>query len=223
MAKFKGVKDRRDGNGGYARVFGDQDLGQLLSRAHATVISAGSELERIILECVERIEELDKFLSQEIMPDGVRIVRKREIKRSEVLNFAGSEPDYLVFKRREGKQSCHVIELKDGDTFDTKKAAAENRAMHGFVQHNAQRLHYTVGCHIVCFNQDSRTAIYDGFKRKVPIDECMPGRDFCELLEIDYDEIIRVRKKDQRPNFEAFLNDLIEIDAVREYIEKRLM
>ena len=70
---------------------------------------------------VPNIDDLDAFLKQEIMPDGVSLARKPQIKRSAILDFAGSEPDFMVFKRRRGIQTCHIVELKDGHVFDTKR------------------------------------------------------------------------------------------------------
>ncbi len=49
MAKMRG-RIPKESSGGYARVFGNQELGKLLSTVQGTVISAGSELERLIKE-----------------------------------------------------------------------------------------------------------------------------------------------------------------------------
>ena len=42
------------GESGYERLFGNHKLGILFSRCHATVISNGNELERILKKKVER-------------------------------------------------------------------------------------------------------------------------------------------------------------------------
>ena len=46
-------------------------------------------------------------------------------------SIKGIEPDLLVFVVR-SKRICQVIELKDGDSFDTKKAAAERANLERF-------------------------------------------------------------------------------------------
>ena len=79
----------------------------------------------MISSMVPNVDDLDAFLEQEIMPDGVLIARKQQIKRSNTLDFAGAEPDFMVFRRRRNIQFCHIVELKDGHVFDTKKASAE--------------------------------------------------------------------------------------------------
>ena len=42
----------------------------------------------MIAASVPNIPDLDAFLEQEIMPEGVWLVRKRQIKQSNTLNFA---------------------------------------------------------------------------------------------------------------------------------------
>ncbi len=213
------VKER---SGGYERLFGIRELGILISRVQSAVISSGTELERIILSRVNQIEDLDKFLGKETMPDGVLVASKRKIKQCTTLQFPDSEPDFLIFKRRKDRQACHVVELKDGHVFDTKKAAAERRAIHLFIEHNASRMPYRVSCHFCCFNQDSRSTIVTGFKRRITEEEAMTGREFCGLLEIDYDRIVTERKSEQPENVRFFLRKLVEIKTVRRELKKML-
>ncbi len=216
MALIKNAKGRKEGSG-YVRLFGDNELGRLVSRAHSAVISSGNELERIVKSRVQLIDDLDDFLSLEIMPDGVLVADKQNMKKCLALDFAGSEPDFMIFKRRQGNQNCHIVELKDGDSFDTKKAGAERRAMHGFISKNAQHIRYTVTAHFCCFNQNNKQAIYDGFKRKIALAQAMTGREFCDLLELDYDEIVRQRTEDADANLRYFLSELAKIDSVKRH------
>ena len=212
----------RSTGSGYARIFGDDALGHLLSRVQATTIRAGTELERMVIERVNVIDDLDMFLRSEIMPEGVKVATKQELKRCSTLDFGGNEPDLLVFKRRDGKRACHVIELKDGDNFDTKKSSAEHQAMHGFISRTGWTIPYIIHAHFACFNQNDRLAIYNGFKRKVAMEECMTGREFCELLEIDYDDIVNTRLANQPANLDYFIEQLLAIPAVRDIVRDKL-
>ena len=222
MARIENAKGRREGSG-YERVFeSNKKLGHLMSRVQSAVISTGTELERIIKGQVSVINDLDAFLAQEIMPDGVFIADKQKMKKCETLDFAGSEPDFLIFKRRRRKQQCHVVELKDGDTFDTKKAAAEHRAMHDFISKNGQHLPYVVRAHFCCFNQNDRSAIIRGFKEKIAPQEAMTGREFCDLVELDYDSILELRKTMAEGNISYFIRELLKIPEVKEKIVKEL-
>ena len=222
MAK---IRDRRprDSSGGYERLFGIPELGALISCVQSAVISAGNELERMIFEMVEPTGDLDEFLKDQSFPDGVFIAPKAKIKKCRTLGFSGGEPDFLIFKRREGEQHCHVVELKDGHVFDTKKARIERINMQSFIKRNRRKLNCTmICCHFVAFNQNSRESIVDGFKREITLEEAMTGREFCDLLELDYDEINDARKGDEPDNVEYFLNELVKIAPVREMLRNIL-
>ena len=214
MARLRDARPKNT-SGSYERLFGHAALGELASKVQSAVISAGSELEAMIADLVPNIPDLDAFLEQEIMPEGVLLARKRQIKQSNTLDFAGSEPDFMVFKRRGSMQACHIVELKDGHVFDTKKASAERQAMHGFIERNAQHIQYRFRAHFCAFNQDDRQAIWVGFKRRIALAEAMTGREFCELLEIDYDDIVRWRQTDCYDNCEYFVEKLLKIEPVR--------
>ena len=43
----------------------------------------------------------------------------------------------------------------------------------------------------------------------------MTGKEFCDLLEIDYQEIVTFRKQEQPENMQYFLSELVNIDPVR--------
>lgn len=146
MARLRNAKPKNS-SGSYERLFDNASLGALASKIQSAVISSGSELEARIAASVQNIPDLDAFLEQEIMSEGVLLARKRQVKRSATLNFAGSEPDFMVFKRRGGVQTCHIVELKDGHVFDTKKASAERQAMHRFIERNAQHIQYRFQTH----------------------------------------------------------------------------
>ena len=221
MARLRNANPKNT-SGSYERIFGNAALGKLASKVQSTAISSGIELERTIADLVPNIEDLDAFLEQEIMPEGVFLVRKAQIKRSNTLDFPGSEPDFMVFKRRGSVQTCHIIELKDGHRFDTKKAGAEHDAIHGFIERNAQHIQYRFQAHFCAFNQENREAIWDGLKRRIALDEAMTGRELCELLEIDYDAIVAARRADGPDNVEFFLSELVGIGPVRQRLQELL-
>ena len=221
MARLRDAKPKNT-SGSYERLFDNAALGELASKVQSAVTSSGLELEVMIAARVPNIRDLDAFLERETMPDGVLLARKRQIKQSRTLDFAGPEPDFMVFKRRGGVQACHIIELKDGHVFDTKKASAERQAMHEFVKSNAQYIQYRFQTHFCAFNQEDRQAIWDGFKRRIAFDEAMTGREFCELLEIDYDAIVEARQADGPDNVEFFLAELVKIEPIRNQLMELL-
>ena len=99
MARIKDAQVKET-SGGYRRLFGIEALGSLMSRVQSTVISSGTELERIILARTEQIESLDEFLKQEIMPDGVLVATKKQIKKSSSLGFSQSRARFPDFQEK---------------------------------------------------------------------------------------------------------------------------
>lgn len=209
-------------SGGYERFFGNKELGLLFSKTQSGVISSGKELERIIIDSVKNVSNLDEFVQFTKMPKGIYLAQKRQIKLSIILSMGGAEPDFLVFKRGKEHQECHIVELKDGHVFDTKKANAEMQNMKNFVSQNAQKINYKIFTHFCAFNQDSQQVIWEGFKKKIQFKEAMTGREFCELLEIDYDKIVKTRKEHENQNVDYFLSELVKIDSVRQRLKKLL-
>lgn len=220
MAKIRD-RDPKDSSGAYERLFGNAELGTLISKIQGTVISSGSELEKMIQERVQNIKDLDKFLEMELMQEGVYLATKKQVKNSTSFDCNGIEPDFLIFKRRKNKQKCYVIELKDGHAFDTKKAEKERDNLHRFTTANAPKIQYVFAIHIVSFNKDNRNEIVEGFKNKITIEEAMTGREFCELLEINYDEIVKTRQSDQKDNMKYFLEELSHIEEVKNFFIKK--
>ena len=217
MAILKSAPGRA--GGGYERLFGDVKLGRLLSRVHSCVIRTGAELEQVIIELANTIEDADAFLQSDILQEGVFVVPKKVLQKSKILNYADVKPDFLVLERSGKTQRCYLIELKDGDTFDTKKAAGEKANMNRFLIAIAPQIQFTVSIHFCCFHRRSKKEIVNGFKKKITLNEAMTGPEFCELLGIDYDAVLIKRKEHQEENLTYFVEQMLEIDAVRHALE----
>jgi len=218
MAKISNAKPKSF-SGGYVRVFGNVELGLLLSKVQSTVISAGTELEKIVYKILENegriIEDFDNF-SIEDFQNNVYVVPKKVIKNSKLLKTS-EEPDFVVIKTF--KRHCYIIELKDGDMFDTKKSLAEKQNLKHFEDAISRKLPCTTSIHICSFNQESRAKIVAGFKGKFTEDEVLTGKEFCEILQINYEEIINKRKEDEKDNLDFFVSELLKIEEVKSKIE----
>ena len=94
--------------------------------------------------------------------------------------------------------------------------------MHTFIEKNGHRLPYIISSHFCCFNQESKEAILTGFKRRISREEVMTGKEFCQLLEIDYEEIVSLRQKDQPDNVNFFLSELVQIKEVKNRLMEML-
>ena len=216
MALISNAKGRKVGSG-YERMLGDTELGELISKIHATSISAGTELEKLIQKDSNVITDLDLWLGN-LPTAGCYLAPKKVLKMSKyALN--GNEPDMLVFTINKNKH-CSVIEVKDGDQFDTKKAEGEINRLYDFRNHIAPSISFTTSIHICCFNQMSKQKIVEGFKNKITRNEVMTGRELCILLGISYDKIVATRKVDQHKNLVYLFTQFMCVDVIRLRLRK---
>jgi hypothetical protein len=156
MPLIRDSTGRKDDNSGYARLFGSSELGRLLSRVQATVIRAGKELELLLhRKTPYRIElPLDAVLES--------ISREQRIGREVIYNasFAdlpGYRADFVILDH--DRKLAYIVEVKDGETFDTKKASGELHSLRTFADHLAQKADYFVEYYFCSFNQTSKFAI----------------------------------------------------------------
>lgn len=76
--------------------------------------------------------------------------------------------------------------------------------------------------YICSFNQLDKKHIKEGFKNKFELENIMTGKELCDLLNIDYYDIIENRKTDMKDNINYFIDELIKIDEVKDMIIKKL-
>lgn len=189
-----------------------------MSKVQAAVISAGTELEKTIVESCKKkgtlINDLDLFLDRPPAEIGVWVAPKKVVKKSRY--SYKKEPDFLVFVHGlSGTRDCLVVELKEGDAFDTKKAAGEVEMLKEFQNHIAAKIPYRTELRICCFYVPNRARVVEAFKRAITEDMALTGEEFCGLLGLDYRGIIRRRSADQAANLDYFAERLGGIEAVR--------
>jgi hypothetical protein len=223
MALIENAKGRRKNQSpsGYTRLFGIPELGQLMSRVQGTVISAGTELEKLIYERATKIPDLDEFLVKTLHTQeaGIWVASKKQVKKSKSIH-SKYEPDFIAFDLI--KKICYVIEVKDGDTFDTKKSGGEHGTIHNFTNDVSFALPFSFQIFICCFNANSKEEIFTGLKGKFAMTEILTGKELCILFKIDYNEIVKIRTNDQQGNLDYFIKELIAIPSIRTMISKRI-
>jgi len=225
MALIEEAKGRRSTQppSGYTRLLGNSALGNLISRVQGAVITAGKELEKIIWARVNQIEDLDRFLVETLhekeKENKLWVAIKKQIKKSKTIN-SKYEPDFIAFSVEE--RMCYVIEVKDGDQFDTKKASGERMTLHNFTNDISHSLSFSTKIFMCCFNARNIEEMYHGLKRKFLKSELITGRDLCLLFGINYDEIIKVRTIDQKRNLTYLISSLLNIETIRDMIKERL-
>ncbi len=206
-------------------MFNNTELGDLISKIQATVISNGSELEKIILSQTNTIDNLNEFIDKAeigVIENGVFVCPKKIIKASNYavknpIDNKGIEPDLLIFVV-EKHRICKIVELKDGDIFDTKKAAGEKEHLVTFLKEFGSKIPFRTELYICFFNQNDINAIKTGLKNTFKEEEILTGRAFCDILHLDYDSIIKSRLEDAEDNFNYFIEELVEIEQVRSKI-----
>ncbi len=216
MAKIRNANPKQSG-GGYERLVGNPAMAEIFTKAQSTVISNGTELEKIISSKSRLVEDLDAFIDScdnGTVEDATYLCTKKVVKASKY-NLPGHEPDFTAFNVDRTKNICYVVELKDGDAFDTKKSLAEKEMLQLFVNHLAPKIPFRTKYYICCFNQSDKEVIVKGFKNVFTIDEVMTGREFCEILGIGYDEIVAMRRNDTDDNFAYVIEKLVEIPEVK--------
>lgn len=226
MSKISQAKGRKDGNSGYARVVGNAQLGQLLSKVQATVISNGTELERLITERCTLVPDIDQFIDDVTIGkinNGIYLCLKRVFKQSQKYanGVAKIEPDMIIFIV-ESHRVCKIIELKDGDMFDTKKSEAEKNNLEKFATIFGAKIPFVTDYYICSFNQQDKNAIMVGFKGVFSLDHILTGQELCEILKISYQEILDLRKNDAEENFKYLISEMMKIPEVRKEIEIQL-
>lgn len=208
MSLFDAAKPRYS-SGGYARSFG-ADLGPVLTKAQSTLITNGSDLESYIRNRCEPVRDVDDFLQEIIIDHGVWVAKTKDVVKATTIHVGRKGmPDLFFFKRDETGQTCYLVELKTGGAIDTKKARAEIRGINQFAGSVARHIGYRViplHCGFFC---KTRYEVIDTYRGALNFQDSITGRELCDLLEIDYDEIKREMTRHRQRNETALLKELV--------------
>ncbi len=210
-------------SGGYERVFNNQELGDLITKIQATVISNGTELERIVLSQSKVIDDVDAFIDDVTygrQREGVFVPPKKCVKKS-WRTIRGIEPDFIIFIV-EKNRICKIVELKDGYMFDTKKVKGEKENLETFTEKFGSKIPFVTEWYICCFNEEDKKIIKEGLKNEFDETHILTGREFCKILNINYDSIIEQRKNDGIENLQFFISEMLAIDNVADIIKRQL-
>ena len=202
-------KAREDGS--YSLLFGDIKIGKLISATQSATIRMGNQLEKLIMERAKIIDEntINKFF-EKALTDGIYIIPKNIIAKNKRLNF-DQKPDMILVLTL--KNTCIVIELKLGDNFDTKKAQAEVDNLKKYSEKLDRATTYKIHYAVCMFFAKDKEAVVKGFKNKITIKEVLTGKEFCEIANIDYNEIHSRLKDKQSSNRAFFIKKILEVSS----------
>ena len=210
-------------DGNYSTIFDSTELGLVFSQVHAAMITAGTELEKIVVNECEKtctvLDNLDDFLDARKNEKGVFMATKKVVKGSERLVVDANEPDFIIFVNNDVKH-CYIIELKWGNNFDTKKAAGEIRSLRKYQAHISSNIEYITSAHICSFMVDSEAEIQKGLKKKVELHEVMTGEKFCDLVGIQRSDVVDKMRGDGVFNREYIAKKLMEAEGMEEIFRR---
>lgn len=198
------MKKKHKTSGSYGRLFDNEKIGLVMSDVQSTAIRNGNELEKLIERHSNPLANNDTFnLINEIesgtIQNGTYLLSKDSY-RGTAIAIPNHEPDYIVVRANDTNIEIVVVEMKDGDDFDTKKSNAELEtltACKDFIENNFE---ISTDYALCCFNQKSRQNIVRGLKHHFDEAHVMAGNEFCELVNIKYETIINERKSDAADN-----------------------
>ncbi len=199
----------------YKILLGDE-LGQLCSQVSSTTIKSGYILEGIIADKANLIPEddLDKFIedcnSATSTVNGTFLCTKAVVKKSSYY-VKGHEPDLVIFVINEnGRGKCYITELKAGSSFDTKKSDGEYETLEKCKAILGPALPFITEIYLCSFHADNRQQIVTGLKGRFKESEVMTGRELCEILDIDYDEVVAEEKQYAKENASYFTSKVVK-------------
>ena len=210
------MKKKHKTSGSYGRLFDDEKIGLVMSDVQSTAIRNGNELEKLIERHSNPLTNNDtRKLINEIksgtIQNGTYLLSKDSY-RGTAIAIPNHEPDYIVVQANDMNIKIVIVEMKDGDDFDTKKSNAELEtltACKDFVENNFE---ISTDYALCCFNQKSRQNIVRGLKNRFDEEHVMTGNEFCELVGIEYEAIIKERKSDASDNIMELARRLTDCD-----------
>lgn len=227
MAKIRD-SNPKNSSGGYLRLLGNENMADIFIKTHSTNIRNGNELEEIIINDtpdIMTIKDLDDFIEKcrkHIISKGFYLCPKKVIDKSQY-KLKKHQPDLMILILSDDN-ICHILELKDGDDFDTKKSQSEKEALVAFKEHiqpKIQDIFNQIDYKICCFNQTDKQQIVKGLKKKFTIDEVITGKELCDMLQIDYEEICKKRQEDTKDNFKYIIEEMCKLVEIKNYVNTK--
>jgi len=211
MALISNAKGRKkeETASAYERLFGNRELGMLISKVHSAVISSGTELEKFLASKLP--ENTDIAIA--------KINKKERVFKDAKRDSTGKRHKIEIDCIIKTKDKLMLIEIKDGDTFDTKKVAGEVGSLN-FARDYISKLmripKNKIDMYYCSFNAISHKQIEVGAKGLLGDCKAMTGKELCELLELDFDKIVQERKSQQKENFNYFVEELKKIPEIKD-------
>lgn len=200
-----------------ARIFGNESMGLLFSKFQAAVIRSGFELEEMLYLAIPThlhttLDELNNP-SRDIRACPTTQVVFKPSRPNPDDPRKSIQADLLIVDNI--NRTFMLVEVKEGHIFDTKKADGELASLRNITSWLAQEFAYRTQYFLCSFNQEDKERIVLGTKRRFSTQHVLTGRELCEKIGINYDELRELRRADQSANRRYFLSKLLEIPEIR--------
>jgi len=149
---------------------------------------------------------------------GIKVVFSPRIAKAS--NGHDINGDVVVFDH--AKKHLMVIEVKGGDTFDTKKASGELNSL----QQSAAELSKATATrglsHSVPRIKRTNRPLVAGAKGRFSQEEVMTDRELCSILAIKFDAFRAGRGGEHAANLADFLGELVDIPEIAQRLRQKL-
>ena len=61
----------------------------------------------------------------------------------------------------------------------------------------------------------------NGLEFKFTVDEVITGKELCDMLQIDYDEICKKRQGDTKDNFKYIVEEMCKLVEIKNYVNDK--
>ncbi len=193
MVKINPAGGRQDDLSAYGRVFGNVSLGKLFSKIHAASISAGTELEKLLVSespySMTYINFTQSLTQSTASTQPVLLIYNLpSIPRDEKNKAKG---DFLLIYPQQRRGT--VLEIKEGDTFDTKKSDGERSSLAFLSEYYSRTLDMSINYALSSFHAVDRSHIMAGTKGRFDNDHALTGRELCTVIGTSYETIMGKR------------------------------
>lgn len=202
------VSDEEIMESGYYQVFGNIELAKIFREAQSACIRNGNELENIIYDNIpykkfknidiqDAINIIDENKDDRIYFD--KIIIKDIFYKKYGINLSGKKQYFLdcLFYNR-GK--IYVVEYKDGASLDTKKSEKEVQGLYEIFMILTMIGYTDVDFGLVLWRCSDLK--YSSIKTDRKDFTKRTGKEFSEILGINFDEIARIKQIDQERNIQ---------------------
>lgn len=221
-----------------------QRIARLVSKIHSASICNGNKLEEFIGSADYNLhapKRNSKIMHLSELASGHYLNIKFEKELWDTPKSQSTEIDYMLVRRKAApvpapedpedpedaekkKEDIEValFEIKDGDTFDTKKSREELNSLKEVSNLITKNLPgASVLCYVVLWNV--KDIAKNGFKAKLPDGiTLINGRMMCDIVKnIEYEKILHSRKEIGDKNLEFCINELRNIVTEYDNVNKK--